>query len=128
MKLNLQTQTKKTIATDSCKLCVDDLNENRNPNKGMAMKYVIQTSIEGEFDIEIEEEDITSELKFQENTLIFYGLGEDLSINMEKKFMAKTWNFMTLSDMYYQEEGYFLLRFKTHDDMDNVMMKGPYTL
>ncbi|XP_058766375.1 uncharacterized protein LOC131639973 [Vicia villosa] len=30
--------------------------------------------------------------------------------------------------MYYHEDGYFLLRFKSHDDMDAVMMKGPYTL
>ncbi|XP_058756103.1 uncharacterized protein LOC131629334 [Vicia villosa] len=66
-------------APDSRKLWVDVLIENRNPNKGMQMAYVTQTSNEGDFDIEIEEK-------------------------------------------------YFLLRFKNHDDLDNVMMKGLYTL
>lgn len=30
--------------------------------------------------------------------------------------------------MYYHEDGYFLLRFRNHDDVDAIMMKGPYTL
>ncbi|XP_058775694.1 uncharacterized protein LOC131649972 [Vicia villosa] len=45
-----------------------------------------------------------------------------------KNFMAKAWNFVTLPDMYYHEEGYFLLRFKNHYYMDAVMMKGPCTI
>ncbi|XP_058776921.1 uncharacterized protein LOC131651266 [Vicia villosa] len=100
---------------DSPKLWVDILNENRNPTKG-------------DFDVEIEDEDVSSKLQFWENTFVLYGLGEDLSMNVVKNFMAKTWNFVTLPDMYYHEDGYFLLRFKSHDDMDAVMMKGPYTL
>ncbi|XP_058750189.1 uncharacterized protein LOC131623208 [Vicia villosa] len=116
------------VSTDSRNLWVDVLNENRNPNKGLAMAYVAPARVEGDYDIEIEEEDVTTELRLWENTLVLYGLGEDLSMNMVKNFMTKTWNFVTLPDMYYHEEGYFLLRFKTHDDMENILMKGPYTL
>ncbi|XP_058722177.1 uncharacterized protein LOC131593630 [Vicia villosa] len=92
------------------------------------MSYVTTTKIEGEFDLEIEEDDVTSEVQFWENTLILYGMGEDLSMTAVKNFMVKSWSFETLPDMYYHEDGYFLLRFKSHEDMDGVMMKGPYTL
>lgn len=92
------------------------------------MVYVAPTRIEGKFDVEIEEDDIASELQFWENTLILCSLGEDLSMTTVKNFMAKAWNFVTLPDMYYHEEDYFLLRFKNHDYMDAVMMKGPYTI
>lgn len=116
------------IKDESQKLWVDVLNENRNPKKGLVMEYVPPARVEGEFDIEIEEEDVASEIQFWENTLIMYGLGEDLIMTAVKNFMAKVWNFVTLPDLYYHEEGYFLLRFKNHDDMDAVMMKGSYTI
>lgn len=49
-------------------------------------------------------------------------------MNIVKNFMAKNWNFVMLPDMYYHEEGYFFLRFKNHEEMDGVMIKGSYTL
>lgn len=48
-------------------------------------------------------------------------------MNMVKQYMIKIWNFVQLPDMYYHEEGYFLLKFRTHKDMEAVMMKEPYT-
>ncbi|XP_058758403.1 uncharacterized protein LOC131631649 [Vicia villosa] len=47
---------------------------------------------------------------------------------MVKNYMVKTWNFVKIPDLYYNEDGYFILRFHSHDDMDVVLMKGPYTL
>ena len=35
---------------------------------------------------------------------------------------------MQLPDLYYHNDGYLLLRFKSHDDMEVVVMKGPYTI
>lgn len=40
----------------------------------------------------------------------------------------KFWDFVKLSDMYYHDEGYFLLKFKSFKDMDKVLMKGPCTI
>ncbi|XP_058784590.1 uncharacterized protein LOC131659416 [Vicia villosa] len=55
-------------------------------------------------------------------------LGEDLSMHALKSFMMKAWNFIQLPDLFYHDDGYFILRFKTHDDMDAVLMRGPYTI
>lgn len=57
-----------------------------------------------------------------------YVLGEDLSMNAMKNYMTKTWNFVKLSNMYYHDAGYFILRFNSHSDMDAVMMKGSYII
>lgn len=92
------------------------------------MVYIPPIRAEDGIDVEIEAEDVESELQFWVNTLILYGLGEYLSMTAVKNFMTKVWNFVALPDMYFHEEGYFLLRFKSRDDLDAVMMRGPYTI
>jgi hypothetical protein len=42
--------------------------------------------------------------------------------------MIKQWNFVKLPDMYYNNEGYFVLRFHSHKERDDVLLKGPYTI
>lgn len=94
----------------------------------MTVEYVAQTLVNGEVEVEIEEDDIVTKIKFWETALIMYVLGEDLSMNTLKNYMTKTLNFVKLPDMYYHDEGYFLLIFKYHSDVDAIMMKGPYTI
>ncbi|XP_058726185.1 uncharacterized protein LOC131597508 [Vicia villosa] len=110
------------------KLWVDIVSENRNPSKGLSIQYVAPNLVDGEVEVAIEEDDVASEIHFWANSLILYAFGEDLSMNMVKNYMAKTWNFVKLPNLYYNDDGYFILRFHSHDDMDAVLMKGPYTL
>ncbi|XP_058775452.1 uncharacterized protein LOC131649713 [Vicia villosa] len=110
------------------KLWVDIVSENRNPSKGLSIQYVAPNLVDGEIEVAIEEDDVASEIHSWANSLILYAFGEDLSINMVKNYMAKTWNFVKLPDLYYNDDGYFILRFHSHDDMDAILMKGPYTL
>ncbi|XP_058765287.1 uncharacterized protein LOC131638757 [Vicia villosa] len=73
--------------------------------------------VNGEIKVNIEEQDVISEKKnFLKNALIMYAIEEDLSMNAVKKFMLSTWNFVTLPDLYYNKEGYFLIRFKNGED------------
>lgn len=76
----------------------------------------------------IEEQDIVSELKFYEHGLIMYVLGGDLFMNAIKKFMNNMWNFVSTLELYYNEGGYFIIRFKTKLDRDEVLRRGSYTI
>jgi hypothetical protein len=113
---------------DTKKLWVDVLSGNRNPANGLAMEYVAPKLVNGEVEVEIENSDIESEVKFWESSLIMYVLGSELSMSAVKQFMIKTWNFVKLPDMFYNEEGYFILKFHSFKDKDSVLMKGPYTI
>lgn len=64
-----------------------------------------------EIEVEIEDEEIASEIKFWEYALIMYAIGREISMNVVKQFMEKNWNFVKLPDLYYNEEGYFIMRF-----------------
>ncbi|CAK8578828.1 unnamed protein product [Lathyrus sativus] len=110
------------------KLWVDIINENRNPPKGLTMEFVAPKIIDGEVEIQIEEEDVEKEVKFWESALIMYVLSEDLSMNAVKQFMMKSWNFVKLPDMFYNEEVFFILRFHSFQDKELVLMKGPYSI
>ncbi|XP_058774908.1 uncharacterized protein LOC131649171 [Vicia villosa] len=110
------------------KLWVDVLKDNRNPGKGRSMKYVAPKLVDGNVEVEIEVSDIESELNFWASSLILYVIGGNLSMNALKNFMTRSWNFVPLPDMYYNEEGYFILRFNSFSDRDDVLMKGPYTI
>ncbi|KAH1256677.1 putative ribonuclease H protein [Glycine max] len=110
------------------KLWVDVLNNNRNLSNGVTMEFVAPKLINGEVEVEIEAEDNASELQFWENAMILYVLGGSLSMTMLKNYMVKMWNFVTLPDMLYHDDGYFLLRFKNREDRETVMMRGPYTI
>lgn len=82
----------------------------------------------GYVEIEIKEDDITSEVRYWETTLVMYAMGEYLSMNTVKNYTIKMWNFVKLLEMYYHDDGYFILRFNSHNDMDVVLMKGPYSI
>ncbi|CAK8535666.1 unnamed protein product [Lathyrus sativus] len=92
------------------------------------MEYVAPKVINGVIEIDIEQEDIETELRFWDNALILYVVGDNLSLNTMKNFMRRMWNFIKIPDLYYHDDRYFLLRFNSHEDKEAVMMKGPYTI
>lgn len=104
---------------------VDVTSGNRNLRNGKKIELIAPKIVNGVSEVIIEEEDIENEVKFWNTTLIMYVLGGDLSMHIVKKFMMKQWNFEKLSDMYYNNEGYFLLRFHSYQDRDVVLRNGP---
>ncbi|XP_058775297.1 uncharacterized protein LOC131649555 [Vicia villosa] len=128
MKVTLEEVPTEEAQNPSRKLWVDALTDNRNPNKGMTMEFVAPKRINGEIEVAIEIEDIENEVDVWAPSLIMYVLGGEASMNIVKQYMMRNWNYVKLPDMYYNDAGYFILRFHSYDDRDTVMMKGPYTI
>ncbi|CAK8544852.1 unnamed protein product [Lathyrus sativus] len=77
------------------------------------MEYIAPKVVNGMIEIDIEQEDIKTEIRFWDNALILYVVGGDLSMNMVKNFMQRMWNFVKIPDLYYHDDEYFLLRFNS---------------
>ncbi|XP_058776169.1 uncharacterized protein LOC131650479 [Vicia villosa] len=105
---------------------VEIIQGNRNLNRGTAVEFVTPQLINGEEKIIIEESDVADELTYWENAVILFALGETLSMHAVKNFMEKSWNFVTLPELYLNEAGYFIVRFKSYEDHNKVMEQGPY--
>lgn len=69
------------------------------------------TIIDGEVKVIINEYDIASEIIYWEDVLVMYALGQELSMNPIKKFTVNMWNFVASPELYYNEKGYFIIRF-----------------
>lgn len=94
----------------------------------MQLQFVSPKVMEGKIEVEIEEKDVESEIRFWENSLIMYVIGEIFSMNAVKNYRTNAWNFVTLPEKYYNDEGFFILKFKNSDDRDEVLMKGPHKI
>lgn len=57
-----------------------------------------------------------------------YVLAKDLSMNATKQFMIRFWKFVKLTELYYHEEGYFLMKFQSVEDKELVLDRGPYSI
>ncbi|CAK8568964.1 unnamed protein product [Lathyrus sativus] len=134
MTITLENENKETLTEtiqtqpEERKLWVDVINDNQNHAKGLAMEYVAPKVVNGVIEIDIEQEDIETEIQFWDNALILYVVGDDLSMNTVKNFMQRMWNFVKMPDLYYHDGEYFLLRFNSQEDKEADMMKGPYTI
>lgn len=92
------------------------------------MEFMVPKMIYGEIKIKIEVDDFEVEVKFWESAFIMYVLRDDRSMKVVKEFMMKNWNFVKLPDMFYNNDGYFILCFHSFKAKDIVLMKGPYTI
>ncbi|XP_058734308.1 uncharacterized protein LOC131606039 [Vicia villosa] len=92
----------------------------------MADDLVAPNVIDGEIEISIDDTDVAQELEFWENAMILFALGGNLTMNVVKKFMESSWNFIALPNLYYNDAGYFIVRFKNYDDMEKITAQGPY--
>lgn len=57
-----------------------------------------------------------------------YVLGGVVSMNVVKNFMINVWIFVALLEIFYNEEGYFILRFKSKIFKDAELISGRYTI
>lgn len=125
---NKDFEAQETTKERSPKLWVEVISGNKMPFDGATIELVAPNIVEGEIEVDIEENDIECEVKFWDSTLIKYVIGKDMSMNAVKEYMVKFWNFIQLSELYYHDEGYFILKFKAHKDKDLVVMRGSYTI
>ncbi|XP_058776403.1 uncharacterized protein LOC131650721 [Vicia villosa] len=107
---------------------VEIIKGNRVPSNGIEISYTAPDVVNGEIEVSIDTQDIASELQYWENSLVMYVIGEDLSMNAVRKFMLNMWNFISLPELYYNNEGYFIIRFNSKSDRDMVLVRGLYTI
>lgn len=98
------------------------------PANGLSIEYHAPKYVDGVEEVEIVPEDIMSELQFWEDTVIMYVLGRDLSMNAVKQFMIRYWNFVKLPELFYHDDGYFLMKFQCNKEKEMVLMRSPYSI
>lgn len=107
---------------------VDTISDNRLLDKGLKMRFMAPMIIDGLTEVEIESSDTISETDYWKNGLILFAIGEELSMNAIKQFIGRAWRFVAMPEIYYHEDGYFIVRFLKSEDREEVLKRGPYTI
>lgn len=107
---------------------VDIINGNRLPSTRKKIEYMLPKVVNGEIEVSIEECDVVYKVQFWENVVVMYVIGSNLSMNAVKSFINNVWNFVSMPQIYYNDEGYFIIRFQCQEDNEMVMCRGPYMI
>lgn len=61
-------------------------------------------------------------------TVILYVVGAEPTIAALERFIAGQWNFVAKPEIYYHNEGYYMILFDSIEDRNEVVYSGPHTM
>ncbi|CAO2817618.1 unnamed protein product [Amaranthus hypochondriacus] len=95
---------------------------------GMPLKYVPPTIENGCQIVHIESHDVVDLVKVWERAVVVYIVGGNVSIDILRGFIRKHWSWVSMPAIHRHEEGYFILRFNTENECEEILKGGPYFL
>ncbi|OIT18954.1 PREDICTED: uncharacterized protein LOC109222056 [Nicotiana attenuata] len=100
---------------------------NSNSQMGMRLEYVPPSHRDGKVVIQIEEEDVSKLNEYWGTALIGYALGDTPYEKSMENYVESVWDFVTRPQILYHQEGYYVFRFTTVEERDEVVQAGPYS-
>ncbi|XP_009774607.1 uncharacterized protein [Nicotiana sylvestris] len=96
--------------------------------RGMGLSFVAPVIQNGEKIVELQKEEIEKEAEKWKITVIMYVVGDTPSIGAIERFIASQWNFVLKPKVYYHNDGFFVVRFKNEEEMNEVLYSGSCTI
>lgn len=74
------------------------------------------------------QEEVDKKTEKWKHALIMYVVGNSPSIGAVERFIANNWNYIAKPKVYYNNEGYFVVKFASIGDRDEVLCSGPHIM
>lgn len=100
---------------------------NKKATRGMSLQFKAPEIRNREIIVALDKGEIELETTKWNSALIVYVVGNQPSMESMHGFVANTWNFVAASEVFYHNDDYLLIRFKTMEDRDAILCSGPYT-
>lgn len=101
---------------------------NPKPSSGMQLKFIPPVIENGFQVVHIESSDVVELVKLWKLAVVVYVVGGNVTIDIIKGFIRKHWSVVDMPTIHLHEEGYFIMKFKSDDDCDEIIRGGPYFL
>lgn len=101
---------------------------NRLPSKGSQLSYVAPVLKDGKPTACLSSDDISAATSKWENAIIMYVIDDCPSLKYINTFISKHWNCAVQPDVFYHNEGYYVVRFASSEEKNSVLYSGPYTI
>ncbi|XP_056682555.1 uncharacterized protein [Spinacia oleracea] len=95
--------------------------------KGIPLSFIAPTISDGEPVAILDKTDLDKMVSKWDAALIMYVVGEVPSIGVVLRFFAKDWSHLSKPQVLFHEDGYFVVRFATKKERDEVICAGPHT-
>lgn len=102
--------------------------KNRVASNGMSLTYIPPEVIEGNITVKLEKKETKAEIAKWKNALVVYVVGDVPGYNQMKRYISRVWNMVADLHIYYHNDGYYVVKFPTIDDLREILYVGPYTM
>ncbi|PHT89687.1 hypothetical protein T459_04800 [Capsicum annuum] len=97
---------------------------NRVASNGMSLKYVTPKRVNGTVVVQLDQQDLEKEESKWKFSLVLYVIGEMPGFNFMKRYIAQQWSAVAKPELYYHDEGYYIVKFQFEPDMKEVFAIG----
>ena len=101
---------------------------NRIANNGMNLTYYPPQIVNGQTMVQVEGTEVQIEEEKWKYALIAYVIGECPGFNTMNRYIMMNWVKGEKPEVFLHDEGYYIIKFKSLNDMNEVLYSGPYTI
>ncbi|KAL6565248.1 hypothetical protein OROGR_002199 [Orobanche gracilis] len=104
------------------------LKGNRLAVNGLVLEYEAPATDENGLCVCFTDEELEEETNEWMNSIVFYVLGAEHSFIYMEQFVAKTWGKTAKPTLHQAPNGFFIAKFSSQEECEQVMEGGPYSL
>lgn len=97
-------------------------------NRGMSLGYIAPTIKEGKPMAKLCSAELKKAADKWRNAIILYVIGEAPTISYLKGFLQQQCEIKGEFEIFYHNDGYFIIRLELSKDKDRLLLDGPYTI
>ncbi|XP_060200722.1 uncharacterized protein LOC132628988 [Lycium barbarum] len=94
----------------------------------MPLAYVAPTVVDEKPVVYVEEDEVKQQTQNWMNALVVYTMGDTLSYTYMSNYVTRNWNIVAFPEVYYHDEGCYIVKFQSPEDRYEIMFAGPYTM
>ncbi|KAL2921508.1 Chlorophenol O-methyltransferase [Bienertia sinuspersici] len=95
--------------------------------KGESLSFISPVVVNGKAQARLSQAAVEVENAKWEAFAIVYVIGDTPTIATMGRYVEKEWNFVSKPTIFLHDEGYFLIRFVSKEDRDEVFFSGPHS-
>ena len=94
--------------------------------KGMPLGFVAPKICDGKPVVQLQKAEVDKGSCKWASAIVFYVIGYKPTIAAVSRYIEQNWNHVSKPDVFLHEEGFFVIRFASIDDMHSIFYSGPH--
>lgn len=94
----------------------------------MTLDYIALKLVNSQQVVELEQTEVEKELQKRKSSLIAYFIGEIPGYKMMQRYVMQFWTSVKQLDLYLHDMGYYIIRFHSMSDMQEIFYNGSYII